>query len=253
MHRFDMPGWAIKQVCARRGRVHVFDRPDPRRTALLVIDMQNAFLMDSVAHSPIPLAREIVPNINCLADAVRQAGGLVVWITMAATEESLVSWSVCNDDLSTPERREKRYEAMREGSIGQELWAGLDVRDGDARIRKMRYSALIQGSSRLEALLRERGIDTLVVTGTVTGVCCESTARDAMMLNFKTIMVSDACAARTDTEHATALVSFYVTFGDVMTTDEVVAALQAAPEKAQPSQTGTKVTGQPLPLTGRRS
>jgi ureidoacrylate peracid hydrolase len=225
MHHFDMPDWAIQQAVSRRGRVHVFDKPDPLRTALLVIDMQNAFLMDSVAHSPIPMARSIVPNINRIAHALREAGGLVVWITTVVTEESLIDWSVCNDDLSTPQRRQKRYEAMREGSMGQELWPDLDARPGDARIKKTRYSALIQGSSPLEEFLRERSIDTLVVTGTVTGVCCESTARDAMMLNFKTIMISDGCAARSDADHAAALVSFYVTFGDVMTTDEVLACL----------------------------
>jgi ureidoacrylate peracid hydrolase len=184
--------------------------------------------MEGVAHSPIPMAREIVPAINRIARAVREAGGLVAWITTIVTEESLVDWSVCNDDLSTPERRAKRYEAMREGSIGQDLWADLDVRADDARVRKTRYSAFIQGSSPLEALLRERGIDTLIVTGTVTGVCCESTARDAMMLNFKTIMVSDACAARSDAEHGAALVAFYVTFGDVMSSAEIIASLEAA-------------------------
>jgi len=244
MHPFEMPDWAVRQVCARHGRAHVFDRPDPRRTALLVVDMQNAFLMDGVAHSPIPTAREIVPNVNRLARAMRDTGGLVVWITMVVTEESLVSWSVCNDDLSTPERRQARYEAMREGSIGQELWADLDMRDGDAHIRKTRYSALIQGSSPLEALLSQRGIDTLVVTGTVTGVCCESTARDAMMLNFRTIMVSDACAARTDGEHGAALVSFYVTFGDVMSTDEAIAAIHAGSRRQEPARAaGTQVAG----------
>jgi ureidoacrylate peracid hydrolase len=244
MHRFDMPDWAIRQVCARRGRAHVFDRLDPRRTALLVVDMQNAFLMDGVAHNPIPMAREIVPNVNRIARAARDAGGLVVWITTIVTEESLVSWSVCNDDLSTSERRDKRYQAMRDGSIGRELWADLDVQATDARIQKTRYSAFIQGSSSLEQLLRERGIDTLIVTGTVTGVCCESTARDAMMLNFKTIMVSDACAARSDAEHGAALVSFYVTFGDVMSTDQVIAALQAGPRQERSLQTGVaKVAG----------
>ena len=245
MHHFEMPDWAVRQVRARRGRALVFDRPDPRTTALLVVDMQNAFLMEGVAHSPIPMAREIVPNVNRIAQAVRGVGGLVVWITTVVTEESLVSWSVCNDDLSTPERREKRYQAMRDGSVGRELWADLDVREDDARIRKTRYSAFIQGSSSLEPLLRERGIDTLIVTGTVTGVCCESTARDAMMLNFKTIMVSDACAARSDAEHGAALVSFYLAFGDVMSTEEVVASLRAASRREQPSRTGagTKVAG----------
>ena len=111
-------------------------------------------------------------------------------------------------------------------------------------VEKKRFSAFIQGSSELAEVLRARGLDTLLITGTVTGVCCESTARDAMMLNFKTIMVSDACAARSDGEHGAALVAFYVTFGDVMTTDEVVAALQAGARQEQSFRAaGTKVAG----------
>ncbi len=52
-------------------------------------------------------------------------------------------------------------------------------------VEKKRFSAFIQGSSNLAEVLRERGIDTVLITGTVTGVCCESTARDAMMLQFQ--------------------------------------------------------------------
>jgi len=66
-----------------------------------------------------------------------------------------------------------------------------------------------------------------VVTGTDTGVCCESTARDAMMRNFQTIMVSDACASRTDAEHNAALIAFYRNFGDVMSTDELIGYIHA--------------------------
>ena len=68
-------------------------------------------------------------------------------------------------------------------------------------------------------MLRERGLDTLLITGTVTNVCCESTARDAMMLNFKTIMMTDGNAAITDEDHNAALSNFYLTFGDIMSTD----------------------------------
>ena len=64
------------------------------------------------------------------------------------------------------------------------------------------------------------------VTGTVTGVCCESTARDAMMCNFKTIMITDGNAAMTDEDHNASLASFYLTFGDVMPTDTVTEFLR---------------------------
>jgi ureidoacrylate peracid hydrolase len=70
-------------------------------------------------------------------------------------------------------------------------------------------------------------LDTLLITGTVTNVCCESTARDAMMLNFKTIMVSDANAARSDEEHSATLAAFYAIFGDVMETGYLIERLEA--------------------------
>ena len=66
-----------------------------------------------------------------------------------------------------------------------------------------------------------------MATGTDTDVCCESTARDAMMRNFQTIMVSDACASRTDAEHNAALIAFYRNFGDVMSSDELIGYIQA--------------------------
>jgi ureidoacrylate peracid hydrolase len=221
MHDFTMPEWAVASVVARRGRQHVLADLDPARTALVVVDMQNGFLMDGVAHSLIPAAREIVPNINRIASALRAGGGTVVWIKNTVSEESVKGWA-SYERLSLPARRQKRMESMRESSIGHELWAGLDVAKEDLVVKKARFSAFIQDSSNLEEQLRERGIDTVIVTGTATGVCCESTARDAMMRGFHTIMVSDGNAAHSDEEHRASLTAFYLTFGDVMTTDEVI-------------------------------
>jgi len=238
MHQFKLPDWAIKRVTQRRGKAHAFDNLDPRKTALLVVDLQNGFMMDGVSPLPVATAREIVPDVNRLTRAVRAAGGLVVWIQMAFTEESRDSWSVLNRDLSTPESCEKRAASLRVGSHGYELWSDLEVQPEDAKVQKTRFSAFAKDSSDIEALLRRRGIDTVIVTGTVTSVCCDSTARDAMMHNFKSIMISDGNAARTDDEHTGALVNFYLVFGDVMTTDEAIgcvernAAAKAAKEPA---------------------
>ena len=91
---------------------------------------------------------------------------------------------------------------------------------------KNRYSALIPGSSPLERTLRGMGIDTILVAGTKTNVCCESTARDAMMLDFKVVLVEDCCAALSDDEHRSALENIIQQFGDVMTADEVLARLR---------------------------
>ncbi|MDB5509903.1 MAG: isochorismatase hydrolase [Hyphomicrobiales bacterium] len=225
MHQVVIPPSVVDRVVARRGREHVYEDFDPTRTALVVIDLQNAFMMEGVAHSPCREAIEIVPNVNRLARGLRAAGGTVVWIQTAFTEESLVSWSAFHD-MSVPARTKKRSEALTPGSIGYGLWADLEALPEDLYVEKLRFSAFIQGSSDLERILRERGIDTVMITGTVTSVCCESTARDAMMRNFKTIMVTDANAASTDEEHNAALIAFYLTFGDILSTDAICSRLQ---------------------------
>src|SRR5262249_58048548 len=103
-----------------------------------------------------------------------------------------------------------------------------DVRPEDEIVKKYRYSAFMPGTSELPERLAARGFDTVLITGTVTNVCCESSARDANMMNFRTIMVSDGNAAFTQAEHDAALAAFYATFGDVMDTDMIVAALDRA-------------------------
>jgi ureidoacrylate peracid hydrolase len=86
-------------------------------------------------------------------------------------------------------------------------------------VLKTRFSAFIQGSSPIDELLRQLGVDTIVVAGTLTNRCCESSARDAMMLGYKVVFVEDANAAVSDEEHVAALINVATAFGDVRTTD----------------------------------
>jgi len=230
MHKVVIPQSVIDRVIERRGREHVYDDLDPAKSALVVVDMQNAFMLPGVAHSLCPTAEEIVPNINRLAKAVRDSGGTVFWIKTTFTQEALRSWSTYFAMVS-PARVAKRIEALTADSLGHQLWSGLDVRPQDPIVEKNRFSAFIQGSSDLAAALRTRGLETILVTGTVTNVCCESTARDAMMLNFKTIMVTDGNAAATDEDHNASLIAFYLTFGDVMSTDMLIDCLRRNAEK----------------------
>jgi ureidoacrylate peracid hydrolase len=226
MHKVSIPQSVIEQVIHSRGREHIYEDLVPKRTALLVVDMQNGFMMDGVGHAVCATAREIVPNINRIARCLRATGGTVVWIQNAATEDTPQSWSTLVA-MDGPERTAKRMESMAPGSKGHELWAELKTKSGDFFVQKTRFSAFIQGSSNLEGLLRSRGVDTVIVTGTVTNICCESTARDAMMRNFRTIMVTDGNAAMTDDMHNAALCGFYVRFGDIMSTDHVIGVLKA--------------------------
>ena len=224
MHPFTLPESIQARVAARCGTPHPFARLDPKRTALVVVDLQNGFMRQDVAHAWCPMAEHVVPAVNRLAGALRQAGGGVFWIQNTFDARCETEWSVMQD-MVTPAARARRAAAMSEGTVGNQLWPALDVQPADEVVRKYRYSAFIQGGSDLPARLRAGGFDTVLITGTVTSVCCESSARDAMMLNFRTVMVSDGCAAMTDEEHAASLVAFYLQFGDVLTVDECVAGL----------------------------
>ena len=121
--------------------------------------------------------------------------------------------------------------AFTPGDFGHAFYPSLEVRPGDLTVRKTRFSAFIQGASDLDAILRKRGIDTVIIVGTATNICCESTARDAMMLNYKVFFVSDANACDTDEEHNATLGIMMVMFADVRATDEMIALLRrhAAP------------------------
>ena len=224
MHKTSISQDAINKVTRRAGRQHPYDVVDPRKAALVVIDMQNHFMAPGFM-AETPMARKVVPNVNRLAQALRAMGGHVVWIQNVTTG-TRESWSTYHECLQTPDRADKRYASMEHGAEGHKLWPELDVRSEDACMNKARYSAFLQGSSDIERHLRARGIDTVIVVGVATQVCCESTARDACMLNFKTLMISDACATDSDELHNASLNAFYQNFGDVQSVDEVIASMQ---------------------------
>ncbi len=229
MHSATIPDDIRRRIAARRGRFQIFDALEARKTALLVIDMQKAFL-DPGAPIEVRAARGIIPNINRLAAAARAAGVPVVWVQMTAwqREDGSNSWPVFYEHFATPEFGARHREALSAGAPLHALADGLDIGSDDLRLPKSRFSAFIQGSSELHEWLAARRIDTVVIAGTLTNRCCESTARDAMMIGYKVVLVEDANAALTDEEHVAALVNVAFTFGDVRRTDEVVAMLKAA-------------------------
>src|SRR6267142_2030653 len=98
--------------------------------------------------------------------------------------------------------RARAAQALSAGSELQKPWRELDIAPGDLRVTKNRYSALIAGASDLGTMLKQRGIDTLLIAGTKTNVCCECTARDAMMLDYKVVLLCDCTAALSDDELA---------------------------------------------------
>lgn len=225
MHPAELPAEIVERLRRRRGRLHLFDTLDARRTALVVIDMQHSFVAAG-APSAVATAREIVPNINRLGAALRAAGGLVAWVQATYKRSGPGYWPLFFDHMVSRELSGQILEGLTEGAPGHALWHELEVQPADLRVRKSRYSAFFPGACDLPALLRSRSVDTALIAGTMTNVCCEASARDAMMDGFKTVVVSDANAARSDAEHTASLATILQFFGDVRATDEVIGMLR---------------------------
>lgn len=227
VHKGRIPQDVIDAVVRRRGHVHCFEDIDPTRTAFVVIDMQNAFVHPGYGPAYCAAASGIIPAINHLASALRASGGRVFWIRTTHGPACRKDWSVLYDHI-IPNTGDARVAALSPGAPGHALVEGLDIDPADDVVEKYRYSAFLAAASDLPQRLESAGLNTVIIGGTVTNICCESSARDAMMMNFRTIMVSDANAAKDDATHWASLSSFYSGFGDVMTVAEIVQRLKSA-------------------------
>jgi ureidoacrylate peracid hydrolase len=243
MHTLNIDPWFLnKAKQTRDGRLNAYESLEARKTALVVVDMQNYFVAEGMP-SYVPEARTIVPNINRLARAMRTKGGLVIWIQTEARIADPQDWANRKEGVSAAGWAKRQALLARSGE-GFPLYPTCEVLPEDKIAIKYRYSAFIPHPSELDNLLRAHGIDTLLITGTTTSTCCESTARDAANGDYRTIMVSDGTADHTDGLHNHTLGKFLLTFGDVQATDELLARLGST-EKI------TDKTSQPAGLAAR--
>jgi ureidoacrylate peracid hydrolase len=207
---------------------------NPKRTALLVIDMQNAFV-DPDGLLYVPATKGAVPKINDLARTCRDHGISVMWVRTQHRPDGL--------DLGhlfafSPDQAGGPAMGYSEGAKGAELYPQLEVKEEDLVVTKKRYSAFINGSSDLDRILRYMDINTVIIVGVATNVCCGATAMDAMMLDYKVIFVSDANAAFGETtpegygagmvQEAT-LITLRACFATVCTTDELIEEITKLP------------------------
>jgi ureidoacrylate peracid hydrolase len=222
MHAVDHAA-IVDRIAGRRGGVrHVLTEIDPARTAHLVIDLQNGFMAEG-ALVEVPAARGIVNNVNRISRALRAAGGTNVFLRFTSGEDPS-DWRVMK--RRSGEMAAAHVETFRPGADGWQLWPALDVAEADLKVDKTRFGAFIPGTCDLHEILQARGIDTLIVTGTLSNCCCESTARDAMQLDYEVIFVPDANAAPSDEEHAATLANMGWLFADLYATDELVSLVE---------------------------
>jgi ureidoacrylate peracid hydrolase len=211
---------------------------DLDRTALLVIDMQNAFAspggMLELAGIDIRSARDAVANARLVCEAARAAAIPVVYLT--------IGWPADQSTAGGPEspnpRKELALRLMRErpelrgklltfGTWDFEIVDALAPQPSDLVIVKSRYSGF-HGTD-LDALLRGRGVRNLLIVGIASNVCVESTIRDAYFLEYWPVMIADATmpAGPAEIQRAT-IYNVSTFFGWVTTAEDVATVLSDA-------------------------
>ncbi len=193
-------------------------------TALINVDLQRCFVEGSPLASPDGVA--LVERINRLARACRQAGALVVhtrgWMKADRSNVGVMG------EIVPP----FLVDLYTEGNDMAELHDALDVEPGDVILDKTRYGAF--HGTELEGLLRSHGIDTVIVTGIATNICCETTAREAAQHDFRVFFLSDGTATKemngvaADELQRATLASLGMVFAQVATVDEVTAKIRAS-------------------------
>lgn len=196
--------------------------------ALLVVDMQNDFVREG-APLEVPDARRTIAPIRRLIARFRAGGRPVVFTHFLAreTEDLLWLWSPqCRPDTRCCWKGYQRgYRDDPTPRDCAEIVTELTPESGDPRIEKYGYGSF-HGTD-LDARLRGLGVHSLVVTGTVTQICVEETAREAFHHGYRTTIVSDGVSSFALDLHAATLKNFAMKYGWVADADTVLAWLEA--------------------------
>lgn len=200
----------------------------PERTALINVDLQNVFVEGDWPAAPDGLA--VVDRINRLAAVCRQAGILVIHTSHVLRPDG--SNMGVLGELAPP----VRDGLITKGAETAALHKALLIDSQDILLEKPRFGAFY--STDLELILRARGIDTVIISGIATNVCCETTAREAMVRDFRVLFLSDGTAASamgnaTVAElHRATLATLGTVFAQVLTVDEVIQKIRCAEHPA---------------------
>jgi len=214
-HPSGIPEKIVRKVVARRGRLHAFEAIDPKTTALAVIDLDEATVSND------DVSQRMTETVNALAAAVRQGGGVVAWVLSRMSTMPRHFSAILGANLAT-----RYFNDGQVGGAGARLWHRLDRKPDDVVAIKSGASAFFPGKCDLKPQLDARGVNTILIAGTVTNICCESSARDAVELDYKVIMISDALSGQAHGLHEATLATFYRIFGDVRPSEDVIRLLR---------------------------
>jgi ureidoacrylate peracid hydrolase len=189
----------------------------PGRACLLVIDMQNEFLEEEGSIF-FHYAAEVVPNIKRTLHAARKANIPVIFTGHVHSDPRL-------DGGLTAEwwPEIKKGRCLIAGTRGVEIHSALRPLEHEKIVWKHRYSAFY--NTDLETILRCLGVTDLIITGVLTNVCCESTARDAFFRDFRVFIPADATATTEPELHVASLKNLAYAFACITTTRQLLAEM----------------------------
>ena len=179
--------------------------PKPGKCALLVIDMQEYFL---------PLASPIVGNVLSIVEACRAKGIRVIFTRHG------------HKDISEDGGMLTKWwgDSIAYGSKGWELIKGLTPLETEGVLDKNRYSAFF--GTGLDEGLKSRGVEELIISGVMTNCCCETTARDAFVRDYRIFFISDATATVNEELHLASLKNLAYGFAHIVSTEELCRHIQ---------------------------
>jgi nicotinamidase-related amidase len=198
------------------------------KTALIIVDMQNDFVRVS-APLEVPSARDTIAVQQSLLKAFRQRNFPVVFTKFISHSQYYLLWEwspQCKPPTKCCWKNHQRKYADISGTREcTDIIDELKPLAGDLVIEKSGYGAFHETS--LAEKLIALGVESLVITGTVTQICVEETAREAFHYGFKTTIVRDGVSSFADDLHQASLKNFAMKFGWVDTADNIISALQS--------------------------
>lgn len=203
----------VDKVVERRGRLHAFETLDPTRTALVVVDLDSRTMEEPYNQR----LRSMAPKVNAIADELRRWGGTVAWVTTPVRKASANFLAIYGAEFA-----KMHVDASGVNGLATKVWDGLNTISDDIYVEKTGGSAFFPGNCDLHEKLEPLKIESLLIAGMVTNVCCESTARDATELGYQVTMVSDVMWGHKQGQHEATLTTFFQNFGDVRHCDDVL-------------------------------
>ena len=226
MHKIDISEAALARGRNNRdGRDFSFTSLDMSKVAHIVVDLQNGFMAEGSV-SEVPVARDIVGNVNAISRAVRAAGGLNVFLRYTYEQNEKRPWNSWYKSMLGRPFSEGLMEAFTPGNSQHEIWPEIDIAAGEPVLNKTRFSGFIPGTCDLDEVLQTHAIETVIISGTLTNCCSEATARDAHQLSYNVIFTADGNAALNDEEHNATLGSLHTVYADVMMTEQILAIVK---------------------------